>query len=153
MCIVMEILHYLMRQILDIGETLTEDQSYSNFKELLLRHAVHRPPHSLAFLTLEEVKKVDLFAQDTFFLHFDMYKFSLTYKDELALQTDDYFSLPSEVKHLKIQEGTAVKSSEINQLSEYFSAEEQEAIRKEQEYNLHGPGKISRILNDEMERL
>lgn len=62
MCIVMEILHYLMRQILDIGETLSEDQSYENFKELLLRHAVHRPPHSLAILTLEEVKKIDLYA-------------------------------------------------------------------------------------------
>lgn len=67
-----------MRQILDFGETLSEDESYENFKSLLLRHAVHRPPHSLAILTLEEVKKIDLYAQDTFFRHFDMYKFSLT---------------------------------------------------------------------------
>ena len=58
----MEILHYLMRQILDFGEALSEDESYENFKSLLLRHAVHRPPHSLAILTLEEVKKVDLYA-------------------------------------------------------------------------------------------
>ena len=67
-----------MRQILDFGENLSEDESYENFKSLLLRHAVHRPPHSLAILTLEEVKKIDLYAQDTFFRHFDMYKFSLT---------------------------------------------------------------------------
>ena len=47
---------------MDFGEGLTEDTSYEHFKSLLLRHAVHRPPHSLAILTLEDVKKIDLFA-------------------------------------------------------------------------------------------
>lgn len=32
MTIIMEILHYIMRQILDIGANLEEDQSYENFK-------------------------------------------------------------------------------------------------------------------------
>ena len=82
-----------------------------------------------------------------------MYKFSLTFKDELHLTTEDYFSLPSETKHKNLTDATAIKSSEIEELKEYFSVEEQEAIRKEQEYLLHGPGKIQRILNDEMERL
>ena len=91
MVVVMEILHYLMRQVLDIGEGLTEDQSYENFKELLLRHAVHRPPHSLALLNMEEVRKVDLFVQDSFFRHFDMYKYALVFKDELALTTSETF--------------------------------------------------------------
>lgn len=103
---------------------------------------MHRPPHSLAILTLEEVKKIDLYTQDTFFQHFEMYKFSLTFKDEMILSTEDYFSLPDEVKHLKISAGNPIKSSEIEELKEYFSADEQEAIRKEQEYLLHGPGKI-----------
>ena len=58
----MEIFHYLMRQLIDQGELLSEDQSYENFKSLLLRHAVHRPPHSLAILTLDEVKLIDLYA-------------------------------------------------------------------------------------------
>jgi hypothetical protein len=58
MCIIIEILNYLMRQILDFCETLSEDESYENFKSLLLLHAMHRPPHSLAILTLEEVKKL-----------------------------------------------------------------------------------------------
>ena len=78
----------------------------------------------MAYLTLEEVSKIDLFAQDTFFQHFDMYKFSLTYKDELSLATEDYFSLPKEDVHLKIGGGTDVKFSEIAELKEYFSAEE-----------------------------
>ena len=69
----MELFHYLMRQVVDLGDGLSEDQSYENFKELLLRHAVHRPPHSLAILTLEDVKKIDIYAQSTFFKHFEMY--------------------------------------------------------------------------------
>ena len=60
--IVVELMHYLMRQIVDFGEALTEDQSYENFKSLLLRHAVHRPPHSLSILTLEDVKAIDIYA-------------------------------------------------------------------------------------------
>ena len=153
MCIVIEILHYLLRQILDFGEKLTEDKSYENFQELLLRHAVHRPPHSLAVLTLEEVKKVDLYVQDTFFRHFDMYKFSLVFKDELKLNTSEPFALPQVTQHLKISEGKKIKSSEINELAEYFSTEEQEAMRKEQEYMLHGPGKIQRLLDQEYQKL
>ena len=31
--------------------------------------------------------------------------------------------------------------------------EEAEAMRKEEEYLMHGPGKIERILNEEMERM
>ena len=60
-----------------------------------------------------------------------MYKYSLTFKDEMALTTEDYFSLPDEVKHLKISDGNPIKSSEIEELQEYFSTEEQETIRKE----------------------
>ena len=82
----MEIMHYLLRQVLDNG-IITEDQSYLNFKELVLRHAVYRPPHSLAIFTLEDIKKIDLYAQDTFFAQFDLYKFSLTFRDQLLLST------------------------------------------------------------------
>ena len=76
----MEIMHYLLKQLLD-NSIITEDQSYANFKELVLRHAVYRPPHSLAIFTLEDIKKIDLYAQDTFFSQFDLYKFSLTFRE------------------------------------------------------------------------
>jgi len=42
---------------------------------------------------------------------------------------------------------------EFSELKEFFSAEEEERMRQEREYLLHGPGKIERILNEEMERL
>ena len=91
MVVIMEILHYILRQLIDKGVNLQEDESYNNFKELLLRHSVHRPPHSLAFLTLEDIKKVDLYAQDSFFRNFEMYKYALTYKDELKMTNGETF--------------------------------------------------------------
>ena len=152
MTIVMELLHYLMRQLIDQGENLSEDQSYENFKQLLLRHAVHRPPHNLAILNLDEVKKIDLYTQDSFFRHFDMYKFTMTVKDEMFLKTTNVFSHKDPVID-KISEGKTIKHSDIKDFKEYFSQEEREAQAAEEEYLLHGPGKIERILNEEMERL
>lgn len=91
MTVFIELMHYLLRQLID-SQTLSEDQSYDNFKELLLRHSIHRPPHSLSVLTLEDVKKIDLFVQDTFFRHFDMYKYCLTNKEELTLVNTKLFN-------------------------------------------------------------
>jgi len=81
-----------------------------------------------------------------------MYKFCLTVKDEMLLKTDTIFS-HSEPVLPKIGEGQAIKHNEIKEFKEYFSAEERERQREEEEYLLHGPGKIERILNEEMERL
>ena len=52
-----------------------------------------------------------------------------------------------------IEQGQKIKFSEIPDLQEYFSADEMEAMRAEQEYMTNGPGKIEAILNAEMERL
>ena len=152
MTVVIEVLHYLLRQLIDLGESLSEDQSYENFKELILRHAVNRPPHSMAVLTLEDVKKIDLFVQDSFFKHFDMYKFCLTVKDELSLSHKQIFS-HEQPQQVSISEGKEQNFMEFSELKEFFSAEEEERMRQEREYLLHGPGKIERILNEEMERL
>ena len=79
----MEIMHYVMKNL--IKERPTEDASFEMFKELLLRHAIKRPPHSLAIFSLTDIKKIDLFALDTLYRHFDMYTFALTVKDMLHL--------------------------------------------------------------------
>ena len=41
----MEIMHYVMKNL--IKTRPTEDESFDMFKELLLRHDIKRPPHSL----------------------------------------------------------------------------------------------------------
>jgi hypothetical protein len=53
----LEIMLYLMKKLLN--ERLTEDKSFALFKELLLRHSVQRPPHSLAIFNLDDVNAIN----------------------------------------------------------------------------------------------
>lgn len=88
----MEIMHYVMKDL--ISQRPSEDESFQLFKELLLRHAIKRPPHSLAIFSLSDVKKIDLFALDTFYRHFDMYKYALTVKDMMHLTSGCMMEAP-----------------------------------------------------------
>lgn len=61
----LEIMLYLMKQLLQ--NRLSEEKAFAMFKELLLRHSVQRPPHSLAVFTLDDVKVINDYVQDSFF--------------------------------------------------------------------------------------
>ena len=67
---------YLLKQLLQ--QRLSEEKAYNIFKELLLRHSVQRPPHSLAIFTLDDVKIINDHVQDTFFRFYNMYLYALT---------------------------------------------------------------------------
>ena len=130
----------------------TEDSTYAMFKELLLRHAIHRPPHSLAIFNLKDVKTIDLFCQDTFFRHFEMYKYALTVKSELSLQTTEVLTLlePS----LQGFEGVVeIPARDIDQIYQYLTERERAEFERQKEYMLHGPGRIETVVNAEMEKL
>ena len=146
----MEIMHYVMRQL--IRDRPTEDQSFQIFKELLLRHAVKRPPHSLAIFSLSDVKKIDLFVLDTFYRHFDMYSYALTVKDMLHLSTGQMME-PPKLEFAELNEATAVEVTNLDELQEYMSENERDAIARQRDYMENGPGRIEAILNDEMGRL
>ena len=77
----LEIMHYMLKQL--ITSRIDEDASFEMFKTLLLRHAIQRPPHSLAIFSLQDVKDIDLFVLDTFYRHYEMYKYALTVEDQL----------------------------------------------------------------------
>ena len=55
----MEVMLYLLKILIE--DRPSEDQLYDHFKDLLLRHAIQRPPVSLAIFNLADVKKIDLF--------------------------------------------------------------------------------------------
>ena len=55
----LELMNYRLRQLVE--SQLSEDQAYECFKDLLLRHAIQRPPFSLAIFNLQDVKAIDLF--------------------------------------------------------------------------------------------
>ena len=146
----MEIMHYAMRQLIE--ERLDEDKSFENFKEILLRHAIHRPPHCLAIFNLDDVKAIDLFALDTFYRHYDMYKYALTVQDQLQLNTVEMF-IQKEPVVSSLVTGQEMAIYEVPELMQFLSESEKEAIEREKEYRLHGPGRIETIIDQEMEGL
>ena len=146
----MEIMHYVMKQL--IKDRPSEDESFTMFKELLLRHAIKRPPHSLAIFSLADVKKIDLFALDTFYRHFDMYKYALTVKDMLCLTTGQMMEV-AQPTFADLGEANVVEVTQLDELQEYMSQNEKDVIARQRDYMEHGPGKIEAILNSEMGRL
>jgi len=146
----MEIMHYVMKQL--IQERLSEDASFNIFKELLLRHAIKRPPHSLAIFSLSDVKKIDLFALDTFYRHFDMYKYALTVKDLMHLSTEKMMEVPKPT-FCELNEASQIEVTQLDELQEYMSEQERDVIARQRDYMENGPGKVEAILNSEMGKL
>lgn len=54
------------------------EQTFRYFKELVLCHAVNRPPHSIELFNVDEVRKLTEYAINTYFRHFKMYKYAFT---------------------------------------------------------------------------
>ena len=81
----------------------------------------------MAILTLEDLKKVDIFVQNSFFKHFEMYRHTMTVKDSMNLSTDRAFTFSKPILP-DINEGQAVSFKTLPELGEYFSPEEQEAM-------------------------
>lgn len=131
----------------------SEDSLYETFKDLLLRHAIQRPPVSLAIFNLADVKAVDLFVQDTLFKHFDMYAYALTVKDVLQLQTVPVFENVDPAPVAELSKAQEIPARDIDEIYEYLTEEEREEFERQKEYMLNGPGRIEAIINGEMDKL
>ncbi|XP_052075304.1 cilia- and flagella-associated protein 119-like isoform X1 [Mytilus californianus] len=69
------------------------DQTFNYFKELVLCHAVNRPPHSIELFNADEVRKITEYTVNTYFRHFKMYKYAFTPLVRLDLSLS-YVGLP-----------------------------------------------------------
>ena len=127
----MEIMFYILKML--INKRLTEDESYEAFKDLLLRHAIQRPPHSLAIFNLGDVKKIDLFVQDTYFKHYSMYAYVLTVKDMLQLQTKTVFESKELTIIDSLNQGVEVAARDIDEIYQYLSPEECAEFERQKE--------------------
>jgi hypothetical protein len=113
MSCLLEIQYYLLKQV--IQDRLTQEQSFKNFKELLLRHSVQRPPHSLAIFNLDDVKQINECMQEGFYRFYNWYLYTLTKKDMLVLTTEKIFTL--EQPHLeRLEAGKVIPAREIEDL-------------------------------------
>ncbi|KAM8962418.1 cilia- and flagella-associated protein 119 [Pelodytes ibericus] len=61
------------------------DVCYKYFKELLLCHAIHRPPYSLKLFTPEQIQCISHYFLNTYFRHFKLYKYVFTPQVQLDL--------------------------------------------------------------------
>jgi hypothetical protein len=123
------------------------------FKELLLRHSVQRPPHSLSVFTLDDVKVINDHVQDSFFRFYSMYLYALTKDQLIVLSTEAQLSLDEPLQS-PLGDGKAIAAREVEaDIKQFLSTEEKAQIDRENEYMLRGPGRIEKIMRDEMDKL
>lgn len=54
--------------------------TFQYFKDLLVKHSLQRPPYSVGIFTINQVQAITDYALNTYFRHFDMYKYAFTPK-------------------------------------------------------------------------
>jgi hypothetical protein len=146
----LELLIYVVKQL--VYKKMGEEDNFQMFKELLLRHSIQRPPHSLAIFNLQEVKAITDFMLDNFYSFYSFFSYALTKKDELQLATAKILSIEDPTIS-KLGTGKVIPFREIDDLKNFLSDIELEALEKENEYMLRGPGRIERIMREELEKL
>lgn len=118
-----------------------------------MRHSVQRPPHSLAIFNLEDLKVINEHVNDTFFRYYNMYLYALT-KDELIMLNTQKLSNVEEPALARLVDGKLIPAREVAaDLKQFLSDAEQAQIDKENEYMTRGPGRIERIMREEMDKL
>jgi len=111
----------IMDHIFDVSlrKHMGSESAFKYFKEIMLRHSIQRPPHSLSIFSLSDVKLITDFAISSFFRHYLMYEYAIEPRVELVLETDGFFSaeLP---QVLPINGAKQINPEEIPNLAEYF---------------------------------
>jgi len=54
--------------------------TFAYFKQLLVKHSLQRPPYSVGVFNVNQVQAITDYALNTYFRHFDMYKYAFTPK-------------------------------------------------------------------------
>ena len=70
----------------------------------------------------------------------------------MVLNTNEIFT-HTDPQGVALEEGKLIPAREIEDLKPFFSRAEEDAILREQEYMTKGPGRIERIMKEEMEKL
>ncbi|KAI8818502.1 flagellar C1a complex subunit C1a-32-domain-containing protein [Fimicolochytrium jonesii] len=65
------------------------ESDYHFFRDLLLKHSIHRPPFSQKVFSLQEVKIIEEYALNSYFRHYLMYKYAFTQKLRLNFTLDN----------------------------------------------------------------
>eukprot|EP00842_Homolaphlyctis_polyrhiza_P006040 jgi/Hompol1/6437/HPOL_003583-RA len=72
------------------------EKDYSFFKNLLLKHSIHRPPFSESVFTFAEMKLLREYVTHTYFRHYMMYKYAFTKKLRMELIVENFMPSAAE---------------------------------------------------------
>ena len=61
-----------------VEERLPVDRCFTAFKDLLLKHSVHRPPYSIAVFTLAELKELSEWGLENYFRYYKLFQYIYT---------------------------------------------------------------------------
>eukprot|EP00899_Mesostigma_viride_P016568 jgi/Mesvir1/24912/Mv16900-RA.1 len=70
-----------------VGGRLTLRKSFAAFQDLLLAHAVQRPPYSVGIFSLHDVQVLTDYAINSYFRHYKLYQYAFTSRFTLSLAT------------------------------------------------------------------
>ena len=80
------------------------DECFSFFRELVLTHAVHRPPWSLEIFSPEQIETITTHVINTYFRHYKLYKYAFTPKVKLDISLQYEGLAPTPVPDVQLQE-------------------------------------------------
>lgn len=120
-----------------VEQRLSMEEAYDEFKRLLLKHCVDRPPRSIGVFTFEDSKAVIEYMHDTFFRHYKMYCYVyLTQCNlKLSLERDPAALQPISVGPV-CMEAEEVDPREQEELNFLFADERQKAAAAAREAKL-----------------
>ncbi len=70
-----------------LEKSLSSEQGFATFRQLLEDHGKQRPPYSILIFSAEEIQKIQEFAIDSLFRHYSLYEFAFKPRVELILRT------------------------------------------------------------------
>ena len=107
----------------------------------------------MAIFNLDDVNAINDYVQDSFFRFYNMYLYSLTKDQLITLRTERQSDL-EEPALASLATGKQIAPREVEgDLRQFLSEAELAQIEKENEYMTRGPGRIERIMREEMEKL
>eukprot|EP00743_Colponemidia_sp_Colp-15_P002599 GILK01002816.1.p1 GENE.GILK01002816.1~~GILK01002816.1.p1 ORF type:complete len:233 (+),score=36.85 GILK01002816.1:53-700(+) len=63
------------------------EQNFQQFKTLLLRHSVQRPPYSIGVFSESDVRSIADFVTNSFYRHYKLYMYAFNMKKQLSVTT------------------------------------------------------------------
>ncbi|KAL5266084.1 hypothetical protein ACHWQZ_G006662 [Mnemiopsis leidyi] len=97
--------------------------TFTYFKQLLVKHSLQRPPYSVGVFDVSQVQAITDYALNTYFRHFDMYKYAFTPKVRIDISFH-YDGIPETPEPIVVAEPTQPEEEQEEVEAETVEEEE-----------------------------